>query len=83
MRGCVHTVAGMVVRRRHTFEIELDDGVEMRCRYDAERDVVAFANDGYKHAAEVFHHGTPAEAYRSSMRLSWDEFERMIQRWDA
>jgi hypothetical protein len=104
----------MVVRRRKRWEVELAPDVKIRCRYDIEQDIVAFANvlvasvdgewrtvelfdcthgdrndhhrydsDGYKYPAVVFHHGTPAEAYRTSMLLITPEFRRMIERWQA
>lgn len=104
----------MVARRRTTRSELLDLGVRLDLRYDAERDIVSFANvllvlcdgawravelfdcshgdrndrhrydrDGCKHPPVIFHHGTAAEGYRTSMRLIYDEYERMIERWAA
>lgn len=63
------------------------DGGEWRtvdlfdCSHGDSNDHHRYDRDGYKHPAVVFHHGTPAEAYRTSMLLIKTEFRRMIERW--
>lgn len=51
------------------------------CTHHDRNDHHRYDFDGYKHPATAFHHGTPAEAHRTSMRLIRTEFERMIDRW--
>ena len=51
------------------------------CTHGDRNDRHRYDFDGYRHPAEVFHLGTPAEGYRTSMRLIRSEYERMIERW--
>lgn len=51
------------------------------CTHEGCNDHHRYDFDGYKHPATTFHHGMPAEAHRSSMRLIRSEFGRMIERW--
>lgn len=53
------------------------------CTHDDVNDHHRYDRDGYKHPAVTFHFGTPAEGYRTSMWLIREEFERMIERWEA
>lgn len=53
------------------------------CSHGDRNDHHRYDRDGYKHPATVFHYGTAAEAYRTSLVLIETEFERMIERWQA
>lgn len=51
------------------------------CSHGERNDRHRYDRDGWKQPPETFHLGTPAEGYRTSMRLIRDDFEGMIERW--